>query len=393
MCSNIQMLLVTFHETIANIYGYNETQPGSAPTENLIESPAQLSELRGMLLANGFLYVVNGGKSVSNVLCCAPDTSKQNYYTQQSVFIPDSTTVNHPFALAFQSSGSGKPQTWYVSDQDSNVVAVYTSQSPYSSTAASSSPYLSALLTALQNANSSLASPGFLAASFIPTASVGAEIPAQTTVAPPWGGLTPVIDSSDSAEDEQDKSSDKKSKKSKVQNSVRGLALSNSVLYVADEGGNAVRMYDAATGVPLGSTTISGPVHLLVRNGNLYVNSGDSIYCGTCVSLPATIPALPALDQFSSAAPPPYPAPPSGYTNSVTLTLTDLNLGLPKGSGPSGFAFDSSGNLYVALRKLSQIYAFSPNQSGGNPFTPSANNPIFTLGDEPEFLLWIENAS
>ena len=67
------MLFVTFHETIPNIYGYDETNPGSDPIQDLLEpNPqiSQLSELRGMLLANGFLYVVNGGKSVSNVVCC-----------------------------------------------------------------------------------------------------------------------------------------------------------------------------------------------------------------------------------------------------------------------------------------------------------------------------------
>ena len=141
------------------------------------------------------------------------------------------------------------------------------------------------------------------------------------------------------------------------------------------------------------AATVAGPVHLVVHGAKLYVTSGNSIYSGVCVSLPPVIPAVPASNQFSSAAPPPYPTPPSGYTNSVTLTLTNLNLGLPDDAGPSGFAFDSSGNLYVALRKLSQIYAFSPKSSGNSPFTPWNNNPIFSLPDEPEFLLWMENVS
>ena len=383
------MLLVTFHEAIANIYGYDETKPNSAPLVNLIETSSGLSELRGMLLANNFLYVVNGGKTVSNVLCCAPDPQKQYYYTQQSVFIPASSVVNHPFGLAFEPAGSGSDpaQTWYVSDQDSNVVATFTSQSPYTSTASGSSAYLTALLTALQNSGSPLKSPGFLPATFVPTAIVGAEIPAQTTADPTWGGLTPVFNPPDFPEN---KKSDKKSKE-KVQNSVRGVAIADDVLYVADEGGNAVRMYDTATGVPLGAAPLEGPVHLLVRGGKLYVTSGNSIYYGTCVSPPAMLPPLPSSNQFSKSAPPPWPAPASGYTNSVTLTLTDLNLDLPNGAGPSGFAFDNSGNLYVALRKLSEIYAFSPGSSGG--FTPSSSNPIFMVGDEPEFLLWIQNAS
>lgn len=339
------MLLVTFHETIGNIYGFDETKPGSQPIENLLEIPgSQLSELRGMLLANGFLYVVNGGKGVSNVLCCAPDPDNAYRYTLRSVFVSDAlAAVDHPFDVAFWIVTTPalplqtEPQIWYVSDQDSNVVASLSSQAPYDSTTPSdTSGYLGALLTALQNAKSKLAEPGFLPATFVPTAVVGAEIPNQTTVDPSWGGLTPSFSTDDSS---------LKKKKEKVQNSVRGVVVSNGVLYVADEAGNAVRMYDPVTGVPWGSTTVKGPVHLLVQDGTLYVPSGDSVLHGPCVSAPANPPALPAPNRFSgpAAPPPPYPAPPSGYVNSVTLTLSDLGLNLPKGSGPSGLAFDVSG--------------------------------------------------
>jgi hypothetical protein len=388
------MLFVTFHGTIGNIYGFDETKPGSKPIENLLEIPSsQLSELRGMLFANGFLYVVNGSKTVSNILCCTPDPNHKYHYMQKSVFISNALpAVNHPFDIAFR-DGPNQTQIWYVSDQDSNVVATFTSPSPYDSASAGRCEYLSALLTALQNAKSPLAGPGFLEASFIPTSLVGAEIPEQTTVAPSWGGLTPIFNPPNST----GSVSEKKHEKQKVQNSVRGVALSEGVLYVADEGGSAVRMYDAATGVPLGSTALDRPVHLVVHSGNLYVTSGDSIFCGSCVTLPATIPAVPASDQFSGvSALPPYPAPPSGYTNSVTLTMKDLKLGLPRGSGPSGFAFDTFGNLYIGLRKSQQICAFAPNtnpKKGDNPFTPSSKNPIFTLKDGPEFLLWMENQS
>ena len=119
-------------------------------------------------------------------------------------------------------------------------------------------------------------------------------------------GLTPSFTTSDSTE--------KKKPKEKVQNSVRGVVYSNGVLYVADEAGNAVRMYDPVTGVPWGATTVPGPVHLLVQNDTLYVTSGDSVLAGPCVAAPANSPSLPASNQFSAAAPPPYPAPPAGYT-------------------------------------------------------------------------------
>ena len=170
----------------------------------------------------------------------------------------------------------------------------------------------------------------------------------------------------------------------------------NNVLYVADEGGSAVRMYDPGTGVPFGSTPVSGPVHLAQQNGVLYVTTGKTVLYGNCVAPPASLPPLPTPNQFAGAPPPPYPAPPSGYTNSVTLTLKDLGLNLPSGFGPSGLAFDSSGNLYVSGRLSNQIYGYS-RATGINPpspFVPFSNNPIFEkLPDQPEFLLWVPDQS
>jgi hypothetical protein len=393
------MLFVTFHETIPTIYGYDEQNPTSPANQNVLtpDAAVQLSELRGMLLANGFLYVVNGGKSTSNIVCYALSSTPYEY-TYQSVFTPSIGAITHPFDCTFRSVGSPIVEYWYVPNQDSNVVSVLVSETPYtSSTPTSATAYLAALQTALQNAKSPIGNLGFLTSTFVPTALVGAEIPQQITVDPLWGGLTPVFGSSDaepaaSAEDDA-----KKKKKLKVQNSVRGVVCSNNVLYVADEGGSAVRMYDPGTGVPLGSTPVSGPVHLVQQNGVLYVTTSKTVLYGNCVTPPANLPPLPTANQFAGVpVPPPYPAPPSGYTNSVTLTLQDLGLNLPSGFGPSGLAFDSSGNLYVAGRLSNQIYGYSP-ATGVNPpspFVPFSNNPIFSnLPDQPEFLLWVPDQS
>jgi hypothetical protein len=390
------MLFVTFHEAIATIYGYDEQNLSSPANPNILtpSTLVQLSELWGMLLANGFLYVVNGGKSTSNIVCYAPSSTAYQY-TYKSVFtpIPGIPAVNHPFDCTFRSAGSPAVQYWYVPNQDSNVVSVLASDTPYTSaTPTSATAYLAALQTALQNANSPIGNLGFLNSTFVPTAIVGAEIPQQITVDPSWGGLTPIFSKSDAAPEDA-----KKKKKLKVQNSVRGVVCYNNVLYVADEGGSALRMYDPGTGVPLGSTAVSNPVHLVQQNGVLYVTSGNTVLYGNCVAAPATLPALPTANQFAGApVPPPYPAPPSGYTNSVTLTLKDLGLNLPAGFGPSGLAFDSSGKLYVAGRLSKQIYGYSP-ATGVNPpssFVPFTNNPIFSnLPDQPEFLLWVPDQS
>jgi len=259
---------------------------------------------------------------------------------------------------------------------------------PYvSAVGSATSSYLTVLLKALQNAKSKIASPGFLASTFVPTAIVGAEIPPQTPVDPLWGGLTPIFNPPLTDTDAKTK------KKSKVQNSVRDVLFYDGVLYVADEGGSAVRMYDPDLGVPWGSTSLAkGPVHLLVHDGTLYVTSGNSIFSGACVSPPSNAPAAPSSSQFSSGpVPPPYPNPPSGYTNSVDLKLTDLGLSLP--SGPSGLAFDDLGNLYVALRTANQIWKYVPNPKGTPPFVPSPDGPLFSVPDNPEFLLWIEDQS
>jgi hypothetical protein len=88
---------------------------------------------------------------------------------------------------------------------------------------------------------------------------------------------------------------------------------------------------------------------------------------------------------------PPYPTePPKGYNSSATLTLKKLDLAKAN-SSPSGIAFDSSGNLYVADRKGMAIYKYVPNAYGDSPpFVAPADTtpPFITTTDQPEFLLW-----
>jgi len=400
------MLLVTFHggkvtiknpSPVNNVWAYDEANPSSPATQNILSAGSQtLEELRALTLANGFLYVVNGSKDNSNVLCFTPGTSVALQYSFKSVFIAGSSAISHPFSFTWTSASSSS-QLWYVSNQDSNMVAVLNSSSPYtlaSTEKGNASPYLLALQAALAEVKSPIAGNNYLAGTFVPTAVVVAEIPSQIVVAPDWGGLSCTLSTDDGLDNVAD-GQHGKPKPPKVQNSVRDVIVASGVLYVADEAGNAVRMYDLGTGVPLGLTVIPSPIHLAVQGGTLYVGSGDSVYSGALVTEPNPLPALPSADEFSSKnPPPPYPTAPSGYTGSVTLTLTDMNLGIPAGSAVSGITFDDSGNMYVALRKAQEIYQFTLSSSNDGRATSGTQNPLFSgLPDAPEFLLWMSDGS
>ena len=126
------MLLVTFHggppPGINNVYAY-DTANGECLTQTAltVKDGVELSELRALLLTGEFLYVANGGKTTSNVLCYTAPTNGSSF-TFASTVIADTlskkghfeTAIAHPFGLAFDN------ETCYVSNQDTNVVASVT---------------------------------------------------------------------------------------------------------------------------------------------------------------------------------------------------------------------------------------------------------------------------
>jgi hypothetical protein len=214
----------------------------------------------------------------------------------------------------------------------------------------------------------------FLGGTFVASANVASPLPNMTPVDPNWGGLSASIQGG------------------KVQNSVRDVTLYNGVLYVADEVGNAVRMYDPVLGVPWGSVTgytdgnstvpLSSPDHLLVYKNFLFVSSGNVIAYGPCPGPPPTPPALPGAFSTSQFPIPPYPAPPGGYTDSVTLSL-EIYTTLP--DTVSGMAFDDRGTFYAALRTKQEIYQRLSGSTAPQLF-------ISSLPDSPEFLLWLPSS-
>jgi hypothetical protein len=222
----------------------------------------------------------------------------------------------------------------------------------------------------------------FLDGSFVASSNVDPPLPQVTLVASSWGGLDAEV-----GVDDSDRS---KKAKPKVNNSVRGVLLAGGILYVADEVGGFVRMYDPSTGILWGSASVASPVHLMVQNNNLYVCTSNQVFSGTCPSPPTTnAPGLPAPFKKHELPVPPYPKnPPPGYNTTVSLTLSDLGLS-PAPSSPSGLCFDAAGNLYVASRKRKEIFKYTPNANGSPPFVvANTGEPIITTADDPEFLLW-----
>jgi hypothetical protein len=83
-----------------------------------------------MIYDNGYLYVANGGKDVSNVLTFRHQSKeKPDRFAYVADFVDDTvnskghfeTSIAHPFSLAFDGAGFA-----YVSNQDTNVVAQVT---------------------------------------------------------------------------------------------------------------------------------------------------------------------------------------------------------------------------------------------------------------------------
>jgi hypothetical protein len=135
------MLFVTFHGgkptkdipcPVNNVYAYDETvSQGPPPYLNVLCVPANvdISELRDLCFANGFLYVANGAKTTSNVLCFAkaPTSALLNenwFYVGAFASGGGSDgnvlAIDHPFAVELTADG----RSCFVSSQDTNVVTL-----------------------------------------------------------------------------------------------------------------------------------------------------------------------------------------------------------------------------------------------------------------------------
>ncbi len=328
------MWYISFHggsNAINNILVYHDSgkqhsQPNVLPTGGF---DPELKELRGFLINENLLYVVNGYKEYNQILLYIKDGNSG--YAFKEVFASNDmiNSILHPYDLTFDTLGN-----CYVSSQDTNVV------------------------TGLQGTNSPLGvafylqeeypPPNIFLAGTIVASSMG-ELPNTPTPYPPdvptpQGLDVNFTDSTDS----------------RVAHSVRGVLFFNGFLYVADEPGNSVNIYDSKTGKLHGQImgdNLSAPVQLLLSEttGVLYIGS-----TGTDSVLSYDL---------------------SQETPSETVVPNTFIDGKVKHI--SGMDFDADGNFYAAERKAKKIKMFPPDGSGkGKDF-------IKDLPDNPEFIRYV----
>ncbi|MFP6560358.1 hypothetical protein WJ542_18935 [Paraburkholderia sp. B3] len=314
---------------------------------NILCVPAgvELSELRDLSFANGYLYVANGAKATSNVLCFvkapASPLPNENWFYVGALASggqggTDVRAIDHPFAVEFTADG----RTCFVSSQDTNVVTLLNVSVDGKTASVQPGPAGSWLNQFLDPSKKTAFLDGTLVASATPALP---PVPATPPVPTGKGGLaysTTTAGADAAARGGQEK----------IHHSVRDVVLCNGVLCVADEAAGVVRLYDPAAGTYWGASDAVGDVtHLLAQGTTLLVCAGDRIWSGSPVG-----------------------------QGGETLALTK-KIKLPD-SG-SGMALDGTGNLYVALRKQRQIYRYD---ASGNSTVLLDNLP-----DQPEFVVYV----
>jgi sugar lactone lactonase YvrE len=290
------------------------------------------SELRGMALdAQGQLYVANAHKSGSAIDVFGPPQSDGTRPLLVSGLITEtsSSAFWHPYQLTFEGT------TLFVSSQDTNVVSAYTVSGSGSTTSATP-----------------VATCAYLSATFSGPFYDGTWIASSVAVA--HGGVTPEAVSA--AQGGLGMTTEP------ARHSVRGIALAGTQLFVSDEAGQRVGLYDVTSGamqgtlisIPEGAlpNTIENPVGLAVNSQSGAVAIGST---GNDVIF--------LYDPASAALCVLYDAGANGYTQL------------------SGLAWSPDGTtLYFGSRKKRRVYALDVSTGKATKFSPK-------FDDSPECLL------
>jgi hypothetical protein len=139
--------------------------------------------------------------------------------------------------------------------------------------------------------------------------------------------------------------------------SVRGIVVNRGHLYVADEAGDAVKVFELKSGslvARVKAHTLRSPVHLRLHRGVLYIGSTGR---GSIL----------ALDLPEKA--------PRGKLKPRVVIDGKLD-------APSGFDIGPDGDLYVAERKKRRLRRFSLKGKKRGAF-------VKDLPDMPEFLVYV----
>jgi hypothetical protein len=143
----------------------------------------------------------------------------------------------------------------------------------------------------------------------------------------------------------------------KPRHSVRGIIVHRDHLYVADEAGDEVKVFEVETGrlvARIRGRLMKKPVHLILHEATLYIGAAGT----------GSILAYDILEQ-----------PPKGKLKARAVIDGKLE-------APSGFAFGPDGDLYVAERFEQRVRRFSKDGKKLGTF-------IDDLPDIPEFILHV----
>ena len=277
---------------------------------------------RGFALVGDDLYIASAWRKDSHISLYQRDGNtfrfKQVLATTEQV-----AAMVHPFDVELGDDGR-----IYISSQDTNTVVSLVSETR------KPAPVAAHLRKQYPNGN-------FLPGTLV--ASSQGSLPeygdrASLDVPPPLG-LRVVLDQN-----------------GKPRHSVRGIVVHRKHLYVADEAGDAVKVFDVQSGELLAHITgrmLKAPVHLILHGETLYIGAS-----GTGSIL--------AIDLST---------PPSGELKARVVIDGKLD-------APSGFAVGPDGDLYVAERKKQRVRRFSSDGKKEGTF-------IHNLPDLPEFLVYV----
>ena len=278
---------------------------------------------RGFALVGNDLYIANAWRKDSHVVRYRRhgDTFR---YAGIVVATKDVSAMVHPFDVELGDDGR-----LYVSCQDTNTVVAIMPKTRKPARVA---------LHLRKTFPDGYFLPGTLVASSqgqLPE--VGRRAPPNV---PPPQGLKVVLD-----------------EHGKPRHSVRGIIVHRKHLYVADEAGDGVKIFEVPTGrlvARIRGKKLMKPVHLVLHDDTLYIGAA-----GTGSILAYDIPVAAPKGRLKARA------------------VIDAKL-----KAPSGFAIGPDGDFYVAERLKKRVRRFSASGKRKGTF-------IDGLPDMPEFLVHV----